>query len=73
MEAARCWWEVTAGIVPGEPMLEYTRRWGLTSGEWESPPRVALYNAALVGALEYARYLMEPQRVNWVRLEWIWV
>jgi hypothetical protein len=77
-EAARCAWEVTAGLIPGQPMHEYTRRWGLTSTEWYgedgngSPQGVALYNASLVAAMEYARYLMNPQGLNWVRIDWIW-
>lgn len=79
-EAARCAWEVTAGLIPGQPMAEYTRRWGLTSSQWydnedtsgPSPQGVALYNAHLVAAMEYARYLMNPGALNWVRVEWIW-
>ncbi len=72
MEAARCAWEVTAGIIPGQPMPEYSRRWGLTSKQWESAGNVALYNSCLVAAMEYARYLMEPRSLNWVRVDWIW-
>lgn len=77
-EAARCAWEVTAGIIPGEPMPEYTRRWGLTSSQWYGPDGepsatgAALYNAYLVAAQEYARCLMRPDVLNWVRVEWIW-
>lgn len=36
MESARCMWEVMAGVIPGTPMPEYTKRWGLTSREWEA-------------------------------------
>ncbi len=78
-EAARCAWEVTAGLIPGEPMPEYTRRWGLTASQWYAPDEdgpshqgVALYNACLVAAVEYARYLMNPGSLNWVKVEWIW-
>lgn len=59
-------------------MPEYTRRWGLTSSEWESPDGgpsplgVALFNAHLAAAQEYARALMEPRMLNWVRVDWIW-
>lgn len=78
MKAARCAWEVTAGLIPGEPIADYTRRWGLTSDEWydndgqPTPQGVALFNAHLVAAQEYARYLMNPQGLNWVRVEWVW-
>jgi hypothetical protein len=77
-EAARCAWEVTAGLIPGQPMNEYTRRWGMTASEWHgedgkpTPQAVALFNAYLVAAQEYARYLMDPRGLNWVRMEWIW-
>jgi hypothetical protein len=70
--ALKAAWVVTAGLIPNEPMDELTRQWSLTNVEWESPAHVALFNAALVGALEYARYLMDPQRLNWTRIEWIW-
>lgn len=76
--AAKAAWEVTAGLIPGEPMPEYTRRWGLTSSDWyneEGEPSlkgIALFNAALVAATEYARYLMNPGALNWVKVEWIW-
>ena len=33
-ESARAAWEVTAGLIPGQAMPEYTRRWALTSSEW---------------------------------------
>jgi hypothetical protein len=69
---ARCAWIVTAGIVPGEPLPEYTRTWGLTSPEFEGPAGAPAFNAHLVAAQEYARWLMEPRQLNWVRLEWIW-
>lgn len=77
-EAARCAWEVSAGLIPGTPMPEYTRRWGMTASQWDgddgqpTPQGVALYNACLVAAQEYARYLMNPGALNWVRVDWIW-
>ncbi len=77
-EAAKCGWEVIAGLIPGQPMPEYTRRWGLTSSEWYGPDGepslqgAALFNANLVAALEYARYLMNPGQLNWVKVEWVW-
>ncbi len=77
-DRARAAWEVTAGLIPGQPMAEYTRRWILTSSEWygtdgqQSAQGAALFNAALVAAHEYARYLMNPGALNWVRVDWIW-
>lgn len=71
-EAARCAWEVTAGLIPGTPMPEYTRRWWMTSAEWNSPASAALFHAHTVAAAEYARTLANPQGLNWVRVEWVW-
>ncbi len=36
MEAARLIIEVRAGVLPGKPMPEHTRRWGFTSAQWEA-------------------------------------
>lgn len=78
-ESARAAWEVTAGLIPGQAMDEYTRRWVLTAKEyWEDDGKgpslqgAALFNAHLVAAMEYARYLMNPGALNWVRVDWIW-
>jgi hypothetical protein len=78
-ESARAAWEVTAGLVPGQAMDEYTRRWVLTATEWwetdgmvPSLQGVALFNAHATAAMEYARGLMDPRQLNWVKVEWIW-
>lgn len=78
MESARCAWEVTAGLIPGTPMPEFTRRFVLTSNKWYGedgyPTKdgldllIALQGTAMMHALS----LMDPQSVNWVRLDWIW-
>lgn len=74
--------EVTAGLIPGEPEQEYTRRFTMTSAEWEeatqsrvAPSAHGELLAKLNGqALGYAGYLMlQPDRLNWVRTDWLWV
>lgn len=35
MEAARLIIEVTCGVIPGTPEPEFTRRWAITSAEWD--------------------------------------
>lgn len=72
MTAARCAWEVTAGLIPGQPMPEYTRRFGLTSPEWESADGWRLFQEHFDQALDYYRSLQDPRRLNWVRLDWVW-
>lgn len=62
--------EVQAGVIPGEPMPELTRRWALTSEDIEVDNKMADAQGA---ALNYAALLQNPQRVNWVRLDWVWL
>ncbi|MGW6503002.1 hypothetical protein [Nonomuraea angiospora] len=76
MEAARVILEVVAGLVPGTPMPEHTRRWALTTEEWEGLGDEArgIALAELNGKAQgYAGLLMlQPDRLNWVRLNWLW-
>lgn len=69
MENARVIIEVQAGIIPGEPMEEYTRRWVLTREQYESDD----YDDARIDAANYVMEVQDPQRVSWVRFEWIWL
>lgn len=73
--------DVLAGVVPGHPMPEYTRRFFLTSREWYdagSGEHGPLKQAELLADLNskaqaWAMYLMlQPDRVNWVRTDWVW-
>ena len=89
MKAVKLVIEVTAGIRPGLPEPQFTRRWTLTSDEWERAQAEddellekgdahAMHAALLLGARaaeadEYARLLRNPQRFNWVRTEWEWM
>src|SRR4051794_21860564 len=45
MDACRCIWEVLAGVIPGEPEPTLTRRWAMTSAEWEAPDRDGIFFA----------------------------
>lgn len=75
MNAAKASWVVRAGIVPGHPMDEYTRSFGISSGELDpldADQRNRLYRSKVIEAMEYAVGLQDPGRLNWVTLEWIW-
>lgn len=78
--------EVTAGLIPGRPEEAFTRRWVITSAEWEqaerddeaADPEHAFAQALLLAfraaeADEYARLLRNPGRFNWVRTDWVWL
>jgi hypothetical protein len=75
-QTARCGVDVVAGVLPGQPMEELTRRWFLTSEEWhaaEGEAQVHLLTDLAGKAVAYATYLMlQPDRVNWVKTEWVW-
>jgi hypothetical protein len=70
--ALKCQITVTAGIVLGEALPEYTKRWTMTNSEIDSPSGNALYNAVVRSATEYAACLMAPKQLNWVHCDWVW-
>jgi hypothetical protein len=75
MESARLLLEVVAGVVPESTEPKFTRRWGITTAEWESSDdQMGLLAERTGQAQGYAQLLMlQPQRLNWVRLDWIWL
>lgn len=76
MKRAKVLLEVTAGVVPGTPMKEHTKRWAVTSEEWQNAgdkqgELLAERNGQMQG---YAAFLMlQPDHLNWVKTEWIWL
>ena len=81
MEGVRVIIEVVAGVIPGTPIPEYTRRFYVTSDAWymqgkyENKPKEAQDEVmqAYGMAHEYMRNLYNPQLVNWVRCNWIYL
>lgn len=76
-ETARLAIEVVAGVMPEMPMGEHTRRYFLTGSQWEKAKaegKTADVLAELAGRAQgYATLLMlQPDRVNWVRVDWLW-
>ena len=70
--------EVVAGLVPGTPMPEYTRRWGWSSEDQEKliaddAEAKAKYICIAGESREYAASLEDPRRINWVRRDWLWL
>lgn len=72
--------EVVAGVLPGKPDPEFTKRWHITSDYWYNQgsregkqKENEDYIMQQYGhAMEYARTLWNPERVNWVRIDWIY-
>ena len=78
VQSARVIVEVVAGVIPQTPDPEHTRRWALTSAEWEAALKADTTGEALAvlngKAQGYAALLMlQPDRLNWVRTDWIWL
>ena len=76
MKQARVLLEVVAGVLPGTPMPEYTKQWAITSEEWnaEGADQAQILSEANGKMQGWAMYLMmQPDRVNWVKTEWIWL
>lgn len=67
-----CAWEVTAGLIPGQPMPEFTKRWALTAEERRCEHAADIFSWRMIAAMQYALLLQNPQRLNWVRLDWVW-
>jgi hypothetical protein len=85
IDPPRCVWEVVAGLIPGQPIAEFTRKWIITSECWEKeneasdeefrkehPDGKSTYARFCEEAHEYGRSLTDPRRINWVRVDWIW-
>lgn len=59
--------EVTAGILPGEPIPDKTKRWALTEHDVANTDA---YLKAVGHAQVYALMLQDPGQNNWVKFEW---
>lgn len=74
--SARCGVDVVAGVLPGMPEPEFTRRWVITSEQWhaEGADQLKLLSDLAGVASAYATNLMlKPERLNWVQLVWVWL
>ena len=75
MSATRVLLSVQAGIIPGEPDPDLSRQWSISSDEWEAATDTLALLAERVGQMQgYAALLMlQPNRLNWVHVEWTWL
>ncbi len=73
-ESLRAIWEVTVGVIPGEPIPEHTKRFPLTSREWGDGSETGYdaLQAAQGAAMIYAWSVQNPTAMNWMRVDWIW-
>lgn len=79
MNALRCSWQVTAGLLLGETDEHLSRAFGITSMEWGAPGvnRMLLILQKSHEAMAYATSLQVASASgcgpNWVRIEFIWM
>ena len=78
VDSARVIVEVRAGVIPETAEPEHTRRWALNSGTWQAAVDAGKQADALAElngrAQGYAGMLMlQPDRFNWVRTDWLWL
>ncbi len=76
MVAAKGAWSVQAGVLPGISEPELALILGYTSSEYakdmESPPGDTIFMKRCDQILEHAKSIMDPQRVNWVTVNFTW-
>ena len=72
---ARAGIDVVAGVLPGTPEPEYTKRFFLTSEEWDGGSEKGVNALVEMNGKAQAHAMMlmlQPHRLNWVKTEWIW-
>jgi len=68
-------WTVTAGVLPGAVEKDYTRQWVYTSDDLAKDQHedYKKWNEMKEEAYEYAKQITNPQHVNWVAVDWVWI
>lgn len=69
---------VTAGVLSDEAVADYSRQWSYNSDHWEidrkrPPYEMTTFQSMLKAAYIYAESITDPARVNWVRVEFMWM
>lgn len=64
--------EVVAGVIPNKPEKEFTKQFAITEEQWEDEEGIKVMQ--IYGFVqEYMRTLWNPNRVNWVQCNWIYL
>lgn len=78
-EALKASWEIRAGVIPGQPLPEYTKRFLYTSGDHQEDEAHAkdisyqpLFMKQMACANAYCQQMSDPRLNNWVELTFIW-
>lgn len=76
VKSARIIVEVVAGVIPGMPEDEWTRKYVIDSDTYyaTTDKEKQVIIAEVAGkAYGYAALLLNPNRFNWVRVDWIYL
>lgn len=78
-ESLRGAWEVRCGVVPSQPINEYTKRFFYTAKDFAEDGRHAkelnyqpIFMKQMALASSYHQQMMNPQINNWAELTFIW-
>jgi CTP:phosphocholine cytidylyltransferase-like protein len=80
-QRARILLEVVAGLIPETPIPEFTKQFAISSDAWyiqgifEGKPEEARMEVMRAYGItqEYMRTMWNPEKVNWVRCDWIYL
>ena len=75
-KTVRCGVDVHVGVLPGSPDPAMSRQWFITSEDWhadEGKNQAQLLSDMAGKASAWSTYAMlQPDRFNWVKVEWVW-
>jgi hypothetical protein len=78
-EALAAAWEIRAGVIPGQPIPEYTKQFLYTSADKETDGDHAkeigyqpLFMKQMACASSYHQQMSDPRINNWAELTFIW-
>jgi hypothetical protein len=71
-------WEVTAGMIVEQPDIQHTRRFEITSDEWERSSNQTLlflsrWHEAVAYATQLGLHSASGLAPNWVGIKYIWL
>lgn len=79
MPTLKAAWEVRAGLIPGQPNPEFTKRFLYTSDDYVEDGEHAqdfayqtVFNALQFEAMSYCLQMSNPKVNNWADLTFIW-
>jgi hypothetical protein len=78
-ESLKATWTVRAGVIPGEPMAEYTKQFRYTSAQREEdqiilnrPQDHAHFSRIRAEAVDYYLQVSMPNLINWAEIVFHW-